>query len=110
VSEVIGPNESICAFLGVHSSPCGFGGLSQRERDITACNSNGDNLWVPKTSFGAPKGRCTRRNVGICGATYVPHSVAPAVRRVPDGDLEILISIPIGAFGTRRVGTAVAMS
>jgi glutaredoxin len=26
------------------------------------------------------QGRCTRRNVGTCRATYVPHSVAPAVR------------------------------
>jgi hypothetical protein len=51
----------------------------------------------------ADQGRCTRKNVGTCRATYVPHSVAPAVRQDPDGDLEILVSDPIGVFGTHRV-------
>jgi hypothetical protein len=46
------------------------------------------------------QGRCTRKNVGTCRATYVPHSVAPAVRQDPDGELEILVSNPIGVFGT----------
>jgi hypothetical protein len=41
------------------------------------------------------QGRCTKRNVGNCRATYVLHSVAPAVRQDPDGDLEILVSNPI---------------
>jgi hypothetical protein len=49
------------------------------------------------------QGRCTRKNVGTCRATYVPHSVAPAVRPDPDGELEILVSNPIGVFGTHRV-------
>src|ERR1017187_4073335 len=48
------------------------------------------------------QGRCTRKNVGTCRGTYVPHSVAPAVRQDPDGDLEILVSKPIGVFGTHR--------
>src|ERR1017187_6511021 len=48
------------------------------------------------------QGRCTRRNVGTCRATYVPLSVAPAVRQDPDGDLEVLVSNPIGVFGTHR--------
>src|ERR1017187_2763512 len=46
------------------------------------------------------QGRCTRKNLGTCEATYIPHSVAPAVRQDPDGDLEILVSNPIGVFGT----------
>src|ERR1017187_553428 len=46
------------------------------------------------------QGRCTRKSVGTCRATYVPHLVAPAVRQDPDGDLEILVSNPIGVFGT----------
>ena len=49
------------------------------------------------------QGRCTRKNVGTCRATYVPHSVAPAVRPDPDGELEILVSNPIGVFGTHRL-------
>ena len=48
------------------------------------------------------QGRCTRKNVATCRASYVPHSVAPAVRHDPDGDLEILVSDPIGVFGTHR--------
>src|ERR1022692_2501668 len=44
-----------------------------------------------------------QKNVGTCGATYVPHSVAPAVKQGPDGDLEILVSNPIGVFGIHRV-------
>ena len=48
------------------------------------------------------QGRCARKNVGTYRATYVPHSVAPAVRQDPDGDLEILVSNPIGVFGTHR--------
>jgi hypothetical protein len=60
-------------------------------------------LWVPKTSSGAPtRDDVPERNVGTCRATYVPHSVAPAVRQDPDGDLEILASNPIGVFGTYR--------
>jgi hypothetical protein len=51
----------------------------------------------------ADQGRCTRKNVGTCRATYVPHSVAPAVRQDPDGDLEILVSNPTGVFGTHRL-------
>src|SRR5450631_4516656 len=66
-------------------------------------------LWVPKTSSGAPTRDDVReRNVGTCRATYVPHSVAPAVRQVPDGDPEILVSSPIGVFGTHRSGLLVA--
>src|ERR1017187_1143886 len=59
------------------------------------------------------QGRCTRKNVGTYRATYVLLSVAPAVRQDPDGDLEILVSNPIGVFGThrftgrQRVGTAI---
>jgi hypothetical protein len=51
------------------------------------------------------QGRCSRKNVATCRATYVPHSVAPAVRQDPGGDLEILVSNPIGVFGThtRRI-------
>src|ERR1035438_8230349 len=49
------------------------------------------------------QGRCTRKNVGTCRATYVPHSVAPAVRQDPDGDVEVLVSNPIGVFGTHRL-------
>jgi hypothetical protein len=44
-----------------------------------------------------------QKNVGTCRATYVPHSVAPAVRQGPDGDLEILVSNPIGVFGIHWV-------
>ena len=51
----------------------------------------------------ADQGRCTRKNVGTYRATYVSHSVAPAVRQDPDGDLEILVSNPIGVFGTHRL-------
>src|ERR1017187_644508 len=50
-------------------------------------------------------GRCPRKNAGTCRATYVPHSVAPAVRKDPDGDLEILVSDPIGVFGTHTSET-----
>jgi hypothetical protein len=53
------------------------------------------------------QGRCIRKNVGNCRAAYVPHSAAPAVRQDPDGDLEILVSNPVGVFGTytcRTVG------
>src|ERR1035441_3277606 len=49
------------------------------------------------------QGRCTRKNVATCRGTYVPHSVAPAVRQDPDGDLEILVSNPIGVFGTHTI-------
>jgi hypothetical protein len=55
------------------------------------------------------QGRCIRKNVGTCRATYVPHSVAPAVRQDPDGDLEILVSNPVGVFGTYRVDPRVRM-
>src|ERR1019366_8098284 len=48
------------------------------------------------------QGRCARKKLGTCRATYVPHSVAPAVRQDPDGDPEILVSNPIGVFGTHR--------
>jgi hypothetical protein len=44
------------------------------------------------------QGRCARKNVGNYRATHFPHSVAPAVRQDPDGDLEILVSNPIGVF------------
>jgi type I restriction enzyme R subunit len=50
-------------------------------------------------------GRCPRKNAGTCRATYVPHSVAPAVKKDPDGDLEILVSDPIGVFGTHTSET-----
>jgi hypothetical protein len=56
-------------------------------------------IWRPD------RGRCTRKNVGTCRATYVPHSVAPAVRPDPDGELEILVSNPIGVFGTHTLVT-----
>src|ERR1039457_3442900 len=49
------------------------------------------------------QGRCARKNVGTYRANYVQHSVAPAVRQDPDGDLEILVRRPIGVFGTHRV-------
>ena len=52
------------------------------------------------------QGRCARKNVGTFRANYVQHSVAPAVRRDPDGDLEILVSSPIGVFGTHRLEPA----
>ena len=52
------------------------------------------------------QGRCARKNVGTYRANYVQHSVAPAMRRDPDGDLEILVSSPIGVFGTHRHGRA----
>jgi hypothetical protein len=42
-------------------------------------------------------------NVDTCRATYVSHAVAPGVRQDPDGDLEILVSNPIGVFGTHRL-------
>src|ERR1035441_3749311 len=48
------------------------------------------------------QGRCARKNVGTYRATYVPHSVAPAVRQDPDGDLEILVSNPIGFSAPTR--------
>jgi hypothetical protein len=49
------------------------------------------------------QGLCTRKIAGTCEATYIPHSVAPAVRQDPDGDLEFMVSNPIGVFGTHRV-------
>src|ERR1017187_9001703 len=59
-----------------------------------------DRVGAEKLTRRTDKGRCTRKNVATCRATYVPHSVAPAVRQDPDGDLEILVSNPIGVFGT----------
>ena len=45
------------------------------------------------------QGRCARKNARTCRATYVPHSVAAAVRQDPDGELQILFSNPIRVFG-----------
>jgi hypothetical protein len=53
------------------------------------------------------QGRCTRRNIGTGRAIDISHSVAPAVRQDPDGDLEILVSNTIGVFGTHRAGLKV---
>src|ERR1039458_8796152 len=72
-------------------------GGSSRRHDPGGRPVGAENLiWL------ADQGRCTRKNVGTCRATYVPNSVAPAVRQDPDGDLEILVSNPIGVFGTHR--------
>ena len=54
-----------------------------------------DGVGVENLIRSTDQGRCTKRNVGNCRATYVLHSVAPAVRQNPDGDLEILVSNPI---------------
>ena len=65
-------------------------------------SGSSDPVGAEKLIQCTDQGRCTRKNVGTCRATYVPHSVAPAVRPDPDGELEILVSNPIGVFGTHR--------
>src|ERR1035438_3237289 len=88
VVRVTGTLNIVCIQLIARATAC----ISAGEEGVGAENL----IWL------ADQGRCTRKNVGTCRATYVPNSVAPAVRQDPDGDLEILVSNPFGFFGTHR--------
>jgi hypothetical protein len=73
----------------------------------------GYRLWVPKTC-GCQKphpahrpGTMYQKERRYCRATYVPHSVAPAVRQHPDGDLEILVSKSNWGFRHPQVGAPI---
>jgi hypothetical protein len=59
-----------------------------------------DPVGAENLTWRAEQGGRSKKNVGTCRGTYVPYSGAPTVRQGPEGDLEILISNPIGVFGS----------